>query len=259
MNPIELIASIGVLLLLSVGIILFVVLHQRRLLRHQAEMNQLQNQKKLELLQASIEGEEAVRLQIAAELHDDVGATLSSIRLFLTQATQTPGDAKMILYSKSLLDDCILKVRTLSHQLQPRTLQYLGLLKSLESLAEMLHGSGSVNTSYMPMPGPWPEPEPAVALALYRIVQEVIQNLTKHGKVHNILLQACFEEGTPCVEIRHDGNGLSKAEYKEQLYKKGATGLKNIETRLKATGLSLVFPPADAPPCFVRICLPGIP
>lgn len=258
MNHLELIAFIGVLLLLSVGIILFVVVHQRRVLRHQAEMNSLQIQKKMELMQASIESEEVVRLHIAGELHDDVGATLSSIRLFLTQAAQTSNDPKLIGYSKSLLDDAILKVRNLSHQLQPRTLQYLGLLKSLQSLAEMLSSSGLIAVSYSQTDDIllWPEPDTSVALAVYRITQELIQNLIKHGDAHHIQLQACFEGASPCVEIRHDGKGLLEEGYRTLLYKKGTIGLKNIETRLKAAGLFLSFPAANAPPAFVKICLP---
>ena len=45
-----------------------------------------------------------------------------------------------------------------------------------------------------------------------------------------------------CIQISHDGLGLTEATYQEHLYKKRAIGLKNIENRLKASNLTLAFP-----------------
>src|SRR5687768_15823092 len=122
-----LLAGIGMMLLLSLGIIFFVILYQRRMLRHQMEIKHINERKQQELLQASIQSEEEERMRIASELHDDVGATLSSIRLFLHKAAQTSENPEMIHQSRALLDESIKKVRDISHKLQPATLQQLGL------------------------------------------------------------------------------------------------------------------------------------
>lgn len=258
MNAPELVATIVVLLLLAMGIIVFFVLYQRRILRHREQLRRFEDQKKLELLQASLESQEAVRTTIATELHDDVGATLSSIRLFLTQAEKTPADPKLIAYSKSLLDESIQKVRSLSHQLQPRTIHYLGLLKSLHSLTDVLSQSGTIGATYAQEGEDWPEPEPDVSLAVYRIVQEWVANIIKHAGATHIEVRAHFHNTAPCVGIFHDGEGFSEARYQEELYKKDAIGLKNIEMRIKAAGLTLLFPEPGEPARFLRICLPAL-
>lgn len=256
MSALELIATVVILLLLALGIIAFFILYQRRIIRHQSQLRNFQTQKRLELMQASIESEEAVRMRIATELHDDVGATLSSIRLFLTQAEQTVTDPKLIVYSKSLLDESIRKVRSLSHQLQPRTIQYLGLLKALESLATMLTETGAIRVDYLQEGYEWPQPDVDVSLAVYRIVQEWINNTLKYAGATHIQIRAHFEEGHSCIGIYHDGSRLTEAAYQEQLYKKNAIGLKNIEMRLKAAGLFLLFPTEKDNNSFIKICLP---
>ncbi len=256
MTAIELVATIIILLLLAMGIIAFLVLYQRRIIRHQSQLRDFQTRKRLELMQATIEGEEAVRLRIATELHDDVGATLSSIRLFLTQAERTPADPKLIAYSKTLLDESIGKVRSLSHQLQPRTIQYLGLHKALESLVTLLSETGAIQAHFSEETGAWPEPEPEVALAVYRIVQEWVNNTIKHAQATQIRIRLYLHRGHSCIGIYHDGARLTESAYHAQLQKKNAIGLKNIEMRLKAAGLSLVLPTDADPDSFVEIYLP---
>ncbi len=250
--------SLAVFLCLSLGIILFVALYQRRVINHQIQMREFNRQKQLELMQASIRSEEEERMRIASELHDDVGATLSSIRLFLTQAGRNPGNTALITQSQELLDESIQKIRDLSHQLQPGTLQYLGLIKALQSLAEMITRSGSIRMELVAEGGEWPEPEPHTALSIYRIIQELVNNIMKHAGANRIQLITHMQEGRHCITIAHDGAGLSQADYEEQLLKKGAIGLKNIENRLKSANLSLQFPEAALRGAYsITLCLPA--
>ncbi len=260
MNPVSLfLICFATMLLLAIGIILFVIMYQRRVIRHQIQMREFNRQKQLELLQASIRSEEEERMRIASELHDDVGVTLSSIRLFLTQAARNPGNSGLISQSKDLLDESIQKIRNLSHQLQPGSLQYLGLTKSLQSLAETITRSGSIRMEVVAEGDAWPEPEPQTALALYRIIQELVNNIVKHAGASWIQVITHQHKGRYCISVAHDGKGLSAADYEEQLYKKGAIGLKNIEHRLKSANLTLQFPDAALRGAYsIMLCLPAI-
>jgi signal transduction histidine kinase len=236
------------MLCLAVGLILFVVIYQRRVINHQQQLKDLNRKKQEELIQASIRSEEEERMRIAAELHDDVGATLSSIRLMLHQVGRhaTPQSAPAVQQVQSLLDDCIQKVRNLSHQLQPGTLQYLGLAKSLQSLAELLNRSGQISVRFHEAEG-WPSLPAEPELALYRIVQELLNNIIKHAGASSVHIETAQEAGTALIRIRHNGHGLTNETYHEMLYKKGAIGLKNIESRLRAARASITFPvPEDA-------------
>jgi two-component system, NarL family, sensor kinase len=232
------------MLFLAIGIIVFVILYQRRVINHQHQLKDFNRKKQEELMQASIRSEEEERMRIATELHDDVGATLSSIRLMLYQAARNPGDGATINLAKDLLDESIQKVRNLSHQLQPGTLQYLGLIKSLQSLAEILTRTGQITVNWKPGDA-WPALEPSTELALYRIVQELLNNITKHSGAGRVAISTAQQDGRASIYIRHDGLGLNEATYQEMLYKKGAIGLKNIESRLKSAGATISFPKSD--------------
>ncbi len=207
------------------------------------------------LLKASIQGEEEERFRIASELHDDVGATLSSVRLFLTQAEQK-SDAGLIRQSKEILDESIQKVRDLSHQLQPGALQYIGLTRALESLAEMISRSGSIRMEFLKQNPEWPDPVGETALSVYRIVQELVNNIVKHAGASWIRLSVLTEHGKNAIRLIHDGEGLTEAGYKEQLHKERAIGLKNIENRLKSFKLTLVFQGAEQEPYITTLFLP---
>ncbi|MBS1614541.1 MAG: hypothetical protein JST06_00300 [Bacteroidetes bacterium] len=239
--------SIGSLsmLVLAVGLVLFVVAYQRRVINHHQQLKDFNRKKQEELIQASIRSEEEERMRIAAELHDDVGATLSSIRLMLHQVARSEAVNPAVQQVQSLLDDSIQKVRNLSHQLQPDTLRYLGILKSLQSLAETLNKSGQIQVR-IEESVTWPEIPSEAELALYRIMQELLNNLVKHSGAGQVFIQTSLSGQEAQIKLMHDGNGLTDESYRELLYKKGAIGLKNIENRLKAAHASISFPcPTD--------------
>ena len=232
------IIGIIAMLALAMGVILFVVMYQRRVIRHQVELKKIEEEKELELIQASIQSEEQERMRIATELHDDVGATLASARLFLhKKETETTDEA--IQQSKELLDESIQKIRSISHKLQPTTLYHLGLQTSLQSLSEIISKTGIVKLIYVKL-ADLPRLDAQLELSIYRIVQELINNSIKHGKATNITMQT-NTNGELNVKLSHDGNGLVHEEFENLVYKKGAIGLKNIVNRLKSINASILF------------------
>ncbi len=233
------ITAIAVMLLLSVGIVFFVVLYQRRVIKHQEDIRSINERKQIELIQASIRGEEEERMRIASELHDDVGATLSSVRLFL-HAARRSSDAEILDQSRDLLDDSIRKVRNISHKLQPALLQQLGLQASLESFAAMLSKTGNITIEYS-CPVPLPRLNDNVELSVYRILQELTSNILKHAHASSITIETLLLPAGLRTVIVHDGEGLTETSYKELTYKKGAIGLKNIVNRLKSVNASISF------------------
>lgn len=234
------VVGIVVMLALALSIIFFVILYQRRIIAHQLELKKINAQKELELIQASILSEEAERNRIAGELHDDVVATLASARLFLYKAKDTQYDEEIIAHSKQLLDESISKVRNISHKLQPAILQHLGLDRSLQAMAETINVSGSVKVQYVSN-CPLPRVADNVELAAYRISQELFTNILKHAIAKNLNVLTDVGPGSIQIIFTHDGMGMSQEMYEEQIFKKGATGLKNIVNRLKSMNAAIHF------------------
>lgn len=228
------------MLVLAMGIILFVLMYQRRIITHQLEIKKINEQKQLELIQASIQGEEEERMRIASELHDDVGATLSSVRLFLSAAAQDPSDTDIIHQSKELLDDSIGKIRNISHKLQPSTLYHLGLQTAFQALADMINRSGSVSMEYIPH-NALPRLHESIELSAYRIVQELVNNTLKHAAAKAMVLKTAMTTEGLILSLSHNGYGITQEMYQQFIYKKGAIGLKNIVNRLKSVNATIGF------------------
>lgn len=242
MNDVSSLVIIGIssMLILAMGIISFMVFYQRRVIAHQEEVRLMNEKKKLELLQASIQSEEEERNRIASELHDDVVATLSSARLFLHKNNQQQLNDEGIDLSKQLLDDSIQKIRGISHKLQPAILQHLGLEKAMQSMAETINKSNAIYINYSST-NTGATIKEDIALAIYRIAQELLTNILKHAGAENVSMNLQIQEHTTTLTIKNNGSGLTQEDFDDALYKKGSSGLKNIVNRQTAINAKLFF------------------
>ncbi|HVX00384.1 MAG TPA: histidine kinase [Candidatus Babeliaceae bacterium] len=227
--------TIGIfaMLLLVISIIIFIVYHQKRI-------TVIHLQKEKELTEAAIQAEEEERSRIAAELHDDVGAMLASVRLYLNLAARQPGDTEALQQSRTLIDGTIDKVRSLSRSLQPAMLPHLGLQKTLVSFFNIFNNSGVISIKYDE--DELPILKDAVALGIYRIVQELVNNTLKHAHATRIWVRHAIMPGNILqFSFSHNGQGITEERFQEYIYKKDATGLKNIINRLKVLNGSISF------------------
>jgi len=228
------------MLLMAMCVIFFVVLYQRRVIQSQIAIKKISEEKQQELLNASIKSEENERMRIASELHDDIAPTLASIKLYLSSAIQSSNRPELILQSKELLDESVRKIRNISHKLQPSTLLYLGLQVSLQAYADMLRNSGSIKVIFKSRADAV-RLRPDVELSVYRIVQELINNIIKHSGATAVTIDIHIEKEVFLLQLLHNGNGMTQEAFLEYIYKKGAIGLKNIVTRLKSINSEIEF------------------
>lgn len=225
------------MLCLAGGIVLFVLMYQTRAINHKLEIKDINEKKQLELLQASIQSEEEERTRIASELHDDVGATLSSVRLYLHKIDS---ENNLVNEAKNMLDESIHKVRGISHKLQPGILYHLGLQSALQSFCESFTKSGAITIVLIENDN-LPRLSDNTGLALYRIVQELINNIIKHANATNVTISAVAINNSIELTVEHNGKGMDNDEFNEKTYKKGSLGLKNIVSRLNSVNGSINF------------------
>jgi two-component system NarL family sensor kinase len=237
---IMIVIGICAMLTLAMGIIFFVILYQRRVIAHQVELKKTNEQKELELIQASIRSEEKERMRIASELHDDVNATLSSARLFLYKEPGGKYADEAIGQAKALLDESMLKIRTISHKLQPAILQHLGLEQSLQALIETIGKTGAITARHAAIK-PLPRMNDTMELSAYRIAQEMVANILKHSQATTLYLETDAGDEQITLLFTHDGQGLTQDTYESLIYKQGATGLKNIVSRLKSMNAAIQY------------------
>lgn len=224
------------MMLLAIAIIVFVVMYQKRLIKQQMKMQEQEAQHQKEMLQATIDTQEKERRRIARDLHDDIGATLSAVKLGMNVLhQQLELGSKASAHSKdtmALLDDGIQNVRRLSKELLPATLEEFGLDNALEELCKKLDLSTDINIVY---DGVDPDDaelrfDPKLELGLYRAVQECINNSMKHSQANTVTVNMTFIGDEIHLSIVDDGIGFDLAEVAAR--KDKGLGLTNIKSRV---------------------------
>ena len=244
-NDITLLVTIGIaaMLLLVAGFLLIMILNQRKKWLLQKEMGQLKEQQQNLLIEGAVRSEEGERHRIAEMLHDEVGALLSSSRIFLVEMnTQNlnEGDQQEHAKVKEMIDESIQKVRSISHNLHSTILKEFGLNEAIRHFMKKITG-GMTISSTVELDDNYNAFNAEIDLAVYRIVQELVNNLLKHAHPRHIEIRSAFKGNELELTIQHNGSGLSQEQFEELRYKSHGLGLKNIQNRIILLKGKLLF------------------
>jgi len=228
---------------LTLGIVFFVILHQRRVTRFNLELKNLEDEKQQILLNASIKFQEEERNRIAADLHDDVGPLLATARLYLNEnlINQEPAAQLQSIYSaKQIIDDAIQLIRNISHSMMPPTLKNFGLESAMSDLFQKINGSGTLNASVR-FHDYRTRLKMEQELLIFRIVQELINNIIKHSNAGFIHLTQNANATHSYFRLHHDGDGIIQTEFDRLNHVSTGLGLKNIASRIKVLNGRILF------------------
>jgi two-component system, NarL family, sensor kinase len=231
------------MLVLTIGLILFIIFHQRKVIRYQLRLQQMEQEQQQILLKASIHLQEEERQRIAADLHDDAGPLLATARLYLNEnlVNQDKGtQLQSIFQARQILDDTIQLIRNISHSLMPPTLKNFGLESAINDMAQKISGSGSINASSR-FHDYKERLKQEKELVVYRIVQELINNILKHSNSSFIHLTQNTHGDHFILRLHHDGRGIVQADFEKLNKSSIGLGLKNISSRLKVVGGNIHF------------------
>jgi len=233
---IRILAAIGVsvMLLLIVGFLLTMFMNQRKKWQLQQQMNLLKEQQQNQLIEAAVRSEEIERHRIAETLHDEVGAILSSAKLHLLGIkTENLIEKDKALYEKGrdLLNDVIKRVRGISHNLHSNILKEFGLNEAIRHFIRKVT-EGTLINSTTSLDDNYQTENPENDISIYRIIQELINNILKYAKASEITVSSTFEENLLFLVLYHNGIGLSQEQFEELRYRKEGLGLKNIQNRI---------------------------
>ena len=231
------------MLVLTVGLVLFIIFHQRKVSRYQRTLQKMEEEQQKILLNASIKLQEEERQRLAADLHDDAGPLLATARLYLNENLVNQDKAtqlQSIFQAHQIIDDTIQLVRNISHSLMPPTLKNFGLESAVNDLFQKISGSGTMNASsrfheYKDRLKPEKE------LIVFRIVQELVNNILKHSNSSFIHLTQNVHGDKFYLRIHHDGRGLVQADFYKLNKSNVGLGLKNISSRLRVVKGNIYF------------------
>jgi two-component system NarL family sensor kinase len=257
-SGISLVLFMGTLgmLVLTIGLILFIIFHQRKVIRYQLRLQQMEQEQQKVLLKASIRLQEEERQRIAADLHDDAGPLLATARLYLSENLvnqEKAAQLQSIFQARQILDDTIQLIRNISHSLMPPTLKNFGLESAINDLFQKISGAGTINASCR-FHDYKDRLKPDKEMSVFRIIQELINNILKHSNSSFIHLTQNMHGNMFIIRIHHDGRGIVQADFEKLNKSNIGLGLKNISSRLRVVQGSIVFE-KDASQTYYKVTL----
>ncbi len=181
-------------------------------------------------LQASIEGERAV---IAREIHDDVGGTLTAVKLelaWISRHTDAPEILMRLASATEALDHAIDASKRIMLNLRPAILEQ-GAVAALQWLVQQFsrrHGLAcEFRSSHDAIDLPVNLP-----LVAYRFVQESLTNVIKHSGATAVLVDLSMSRQVLSVEVIDNGRGFQVSD----LDKSGSFGLRGLRERASTVG-----------------------
>ncbi len=219
--------------LLALFIILFLMFHYQKVIKHQMEIRELEQKKQKDLLSATLATQENVRKRIGADIHDGIGPLLSTFKLYFNNLQYATDQTKFDAQIKQLngeLDDIIQQIRTVSRELVPAVLMEFGLVAAIEDVCEKIDRAGTIkvhfdtNVEQITI-------DQTTALHLYRIVQELINNTIKHAEANELAVDLNKRGQTLSIQVADNGKGFPMNAAGQADIQRAGLGIKNIKAR----------------------------
>ncbi|MFD1661738.1 histidine kinase [Streptomyces caeni] len=193
--------------------------------------------------------QEAERRRIAAELHDEVGQSLTAVLLDLKRAAdRAPDPLRAELgQARETTRDSLDEVRRLARRLRPGVLEDLGLVAALTSLANDFAAHAGLEVTRHLEPG-LPPLSRETELVIYRIAQEAMTNIARHAEATHAELALHDTPEAVVLDIVDDGQGIGPV-------REGA-GIRGMRERALLIGAALDIRPGTASGTRVRLTVP---
>jgi two-component system NarL family sensor kinase len=221
------------ILLIIIGLciltaILLYFFFQNSKLKQKNKFNKIQSQLQKKIINATIDGQELERKKIAAFLHDNISAKLSSagLHLFAFSATKKI-EAEEITKATLILKDVHDEIRNLSHELLPTLLAKFGLFYAIQDLCEK-NSNAITQFEYSSNVDLTKRYNEDYETKIYFIITELFNNIVKHSQASKVKIALIEEKEELIITIEDNGVGFATNRFK----KNEGFGLTQIRARI---------------------------
>ena len=202
-----------------------------------------------------IKTQEAERMRISGELHDDVLQQITSLTLRLGKVKrQVPPESEAVVTVNGLQQQLIqigTDIRHISHELHPVLLQDAGLPAALCAYCEEFSKIREIPVS-CEIDESVQELSPGAALCLYRIAQEALGNASKYSEAKKVEVRLTRADGRVHLSVSDDGVGCTP----DKVGKSGGLGLVNMRERVLQLNGTFDFDSEPGHGTTVRVTVP---
>jgi two-component system sensor histidine kinase UhpB len=162
-----------------------------------------------EATRTALAAQEAERIRVARELHDDIGQTLTAVTIQAERAAA--GDNAIASRELAHVADAVRQsldhVRRIARELRPEALDDLGLFNALIALCSRIDAQGGPRVR-REFPRKIPRLGSDVELVVYRVVQEALTNVLRHADADTVTVSLMVNAETISVTVADDGKGM---------------------------------------------------
>lgn len=176
-----------------------------------------------------ITGQETERSRIARDLHDGLGGLFSTVKMyFSTLQHERPELSNDPLFTKSfeLADTASVEMRRIAHNLMPEVLLKLGLVNAVQDLCNNINAGRLMIISFQYY-GMEQRLNSSIEVMLYRIIQELLNNIIKHAEASEVIIQFNRHSDRLTITVEDNGRGFNVSDVSV-----GTAGISTIKNRV---------------------------
>ncbi len=182
-----------------------------------------------------IQAQESERRRLAHELHDEIGQTLTAIKMSIQAARRDPDAAAHLDDAISVVERTLVQVRNLSLDLRPAMLDQLGLVPAVRwYLDRQAQRAGFV--AYLEADDNPMRLSADLETTCFRLVQEALTNVVRHANAQTAWVKLRQSNGELLLEIRDDGVGFDVADSRKRASHGASLGLLGLQERVQLVG-----------------------
>jgi two-component system, NarL family, sensor kinase len=236
----RIILGLGILAVLLLAVVTLVYQAKRNKQQAQYQSNLVKERERG--LAAVFEGIEEERKRIAKDLHDGIGQQLSGLRMSWEALKERvtpalPEESDRLEKLTSVLDESAKELRSISHQMMPRAIEENGLLPALEEMLEKSLGYTKIHFRLEHFQVEGKRFDPRIEVGLYRVAQELVNNVVKHSHATEVSVQLYKSKGFLILIVEDNGRGFEVAARSEGI------GLTNITSRINTVNGDVQWEP----------------
>ena len=213
------------------------------LYKHEAETRLRNTTRQLKALSRRVlEVQELERRRVAVELHDELGQSLTAIKinLQLSQRLKDKALADINLENIRIVEDALKQVRRLATNLRPSMLDDLGLAAALQWITEQSANRSGFSVTFHHVRSQ-PRLAADIETACFRIVQEALTNIARHARAKQVEIRLDRNEDQVILRITDDGCGFNLDEMRARAVAGDSIGVLGMQERATLVGGELTI------------------